>query len=138
MNANPITYKMNRGFCIETDNTAQVSPRSALSFTHVREVLVELEEELYQMLLTYQWTFNTAEVRDEIKSKADTICERYVREQGLYDFFNVCDETNNTSEIIDSQIGVLSTYVEPVKAMGTIVNQITILRTGAIQAGGFQ
>lgn len=138
MNANPIVYKMNRGFCIETDNTAQVSPRSALSYIHVREVLVELEEEMYQMLLTYQWRFNTKEVREEIKAKADAICQRYVRDNGLYDFFNVIDETNNTSEIIDAQIGVLDTYVEPVKAMGVIVNNITILKTGDIQAGGFR
>lgn len=138
MNANPIVYKMNRGFCIETDNTAQLSPRSALSYIHVREVLIELEEEMYQMLLTYQWRFNTKDVRDEIKAKADAICQRYVRENGLYDFFNVIDETNNTAEIIDAQIGVLDTYVEPIKAMGVIVNNITILKTGDIQAGGFR
>lgn len=138
MNANPIVYKMNRGFVIETDNTAQLSPRSALSFTHVREVLIELEEQLYQMLLTYQWRFNTSDVRDEIKSKADAICENFVRNNGLFDFFNVCDETNNTPEIIDAQIGILESFVEPVKAMGVIVNNITILKTGTIQAGGFR
>jgi hypothetical protein len=138
MNANPIVYKMNRGYCIETDNTAQVSPRSALSYIHVREVLIELEEEMYQMLLTYQWRFNTREVREEIKAKADAICQRYVRDNGLYDFFNVIDESNNTPEIIDAQIGILDTYVEPIKAMGVIVNNITILKTGDIQAGGFR
>lgn len=138
MNANPIVFKRNRGFVIETDNTAQVQPRSALSFTHVREVLIELEEELYQMLLTYQWRFNTPEVRAEIKSNADRICERYVRENGLFDFFNVMDETNNTPDVIDAQIGVIDTFVEPVKAMGVIVNQVTILKTGDIAAGGFR
>jgi len=138
MNANPIVFKRNRGFVIETDNTAQVLPRSALSFTHVREVLIELEDELYQMLLTYQWRFNTSEVRAEIKADADRICERYVRENGLYDFFNVMDETNNTSEIIDAQIGVLDTFVEPVKSMGIIVNNLTILKTGDIASGGFR
>lgn len=138
MNANPIVYKINRGFVIETDNTAQLVPRSALSNTHVREALIELEEEMYQMLLTYQWRFNTPEVRSEIKAKADAICERYVRERGLYDFENIMDETNNTGDLIDAQIGVLDTFVEPVKAMGIIVNNITILKTGDIQAGGFR
>ena len=137
MNANPILFKRNRGFVIETDNTAQVQPRSALSYTHVREVLIELEEEMYQMLLTYQWRFNTAEVRAEIKANADRICEGYVRENGLYDFYNVMDETNNTPDIIDAQIGVLDTFVEPVKAMGVIVNNVTILKTGDIASGGF-
>ncbi len=138
MNANPIVYKMGRGFCIETDNTAQASPRSALSYTHVREVLIELENEMYNMLIDYQWRFNTVEVRAEIKANADKICQRFVQENGLYAFRNVMDESNNTADKIDAQIGIIDTYVEPVKAMGVIVNNITILKTGTIAAGGFQ
>lgn len=134
---NPIVFKRNRGFVIETENTAQTLYNSALSFIHVREVLIELERELSRMLLDFQWKFNTPEVRAEIKLRADVICERYVSRNGLYNYFNKCDEENNTNEIIDNQIGVLDTYVEPIKGMGIIVNNITILRTGAIQAGGF-
>ena len=89
------------------------------------------------MLLNFQWQFNTSEIRAEIKLRADMICEKYVNQGGLYNFFNKIDEENNTSEIIDNQIGVLDTYVEPVKGMGIIVNNITILKTGAIDAGGF-
>ena len=134
---NPIVFKRNRGFMIETENTAQTLYRSALSYIHVREVLIELERELSAMLLDYQWKFNTAETRAEIKLRADGICESYVNRNGLYNYFNKCDEENNTPTLIDNQIGVLDTYVEPVKGMGIIVNNITILRTGAIQAGGF-
>jgi hypothetical protein len=47
------------------------------------------------------------------------------------------DETNNTLEIIDAGIGVLDTFIEPVKAMGILVNNVTILATGDIQAGRF-
>ncbi len=134
---NPIVFKRNRGYVIETENTSQTLYRSALSFIHVREVLIELERELSAMLLEFQWRFNTAEVRAEIKLRADVICEKYVNKNGLFNYFNKCDEENNTSEIIDNQIGVLDTYVEPIKGMGVIVNNITILRTGAIAAGGF-
>jgi hypothetical protein len=134
---NPIVYKKNRGWQIETENTAQTLYKSALSYLHVREVLIELERELSAMLLDFQWKFNTAEVRAEIKLRADVICEKYVNKNGLYNYFNKCDEENNTQTIIDSQIGVLDTYVEPIKGMGIIVNNITILRTGAINAGGF-
>jgi len=134
---NPIVFKRNRGFVIETENTGQTLYKSALSYLHVREVLIELERELSSMLLEFQWRYNTADVRAEIKLRADSICEKYVNRNGLYNYFNKCDEENNTQEIIDNQIGVLDTYVEPIKAMGIIVNNITILRTGAIQAGGF-
>jgi hypothetical protein len=134
---NPIVYKRNRGFVIETENTGQTLYKSALSYLHVREVLIELERELGAMLLEFHWKFNTPEIRAEIKLRADVICEKYVNKNGLYNYFNKCDEENNTPTIIDNQIGVLDTYVEPIKGMGVIVNNITILRTGAIQAGGF-
>lgn len=134
---NPIVFKRNRGYIIETENTGQTLYRSALSYIHVREVLIELERELSRMLLDYQWKFNTPDVRAEIKLRADVICETFVSKNGLYNYFNKMDDENNTPEIIDNQIGVLDTYVEPIKGMGIIVNNITILRTGAISAGGF-
>jgi hypothetical protein len=135
---NPLVFKRNRGYVIETENTAQVLYKSALSYIHVREVLIELERELSRMLLDFQWKFNTPDIRAEIKLRADTICETYVSRNGLYNYFNKMDDENNTPEIIDNQIGVLDTYVEPIKGMGIIVNNITILRTGAIDAGGFE
>jgi hypothetical protein len=134
---NPIVFKRNRGNIIETENTAQTLYRSALSYIHVREVLIELERELSRMLLDFQWQFNTPDIRAEIKLRADLICETYVSRNGLFNYFNKMDEENNTPEIIDNQIGVLDTYVEPIKGMGIIVNNVTILRTGAIEAGGF-
>ena len=134
---NPLVFKRNRGYVIETENTAQTLYKSALSYIHVREVLIELERELSRMLLDFQWKFNTPDIRAEIKLRADVICATYVSKNGLYNYFNKMDDENNTAEIIDNQIGVLDTYVEPIKGMGIIVNNITILRTGAIDAGGF-
>jgi hypothetical protein len=134
---NPIVFKKNRGFVIETQNTAQTLVSSALSLINVREVLIELERELSAMLLDFQWKINTPDVRSEIKLRADTICETYVNRNGLFNYFNKMDDENNTIELIDNQIGVLDTYVEPIRGMGIIVNNITILRTGAISAGGF-
>jgi len=134
---NPIVLKRNRGYVIETENTALTLYKSSLSFLHVREVLIELERDLSAMLLDFQWKFNTADVRAEIKLRADVICASFVNKNGLFNYFNKCDDENNTPDIIDNQIGVLDTYVEPVKGMGIIVNNITILRTGAIASGGF-
>ena len=138
MGCNPITFIRNVGYIINDENTAQVFPESSLSFLHSREVLIELENELYDMLLRYQWKFNTATIRSEIKYKSDRICQRYVDSVGLYAYRNVIDETNNTPYIIDLQGGVLDTYVEIVKGMGWIVNSITIERTGTINSTGFQ
>ena len=137
MSVNPIISKRNRGRVIETENTAETLANSALGLIHVREVLIELERDLSDMLLNFQWKFNTPEVRSEIKMRADVICEDYVNRNGLFNFFNKIDNENNTQEIIDNQIGVLDTFVEPVKGMGIIINNITILNTGGIESNGF-
>jgi len=138
MGANPVTFIRNVGYTINDENTAQVFPVSSLSYMHSREVLIELENEIYDMLLRYQWKFNTPSIRSEIKYRADRICQRYVDSNALYAYRNVCDTTNNTNYIIDLQGGVLDTFVEIVKGMGWIVNNITIERTGAINSTGFQ
>ena len=134
---NPIVFKRNRGNVIETENTALTLYKSSLSYLHVREVLIELERELSRMLLDYQWKYNTPDIRAEIKLRADIICETYVNKNGLYNYFNKMDEENNTPDLIENQIGVIDTYVEVIKGMGIIVNNVKILRTGAIESGGF-
>ena len=138
MNANPIAYKINNGYCINDEASAQVFPYSSLSFLHSREVLIELENGMYDMLLKYQWSFNTPEIRAEIKYRADKICKDMLDNDAFYDFWNVCDETNNTDYVIDLQMGVLDTYVEIIKGMGIIVNNITIMKKGDIQSMGFK
>ena len=137
MKANPIVSKRNRGFVIETQNTAQTLSRSALGVINVREVLIEIEQELRDMLLNFQWKFNTPEIRAEIKLRADSICEKYQNQNGLFNYFNKIDSENNPPDLIDQQIGRLDTYLEPTKGMAVIVNNVTILRTGQIESGGF-
>jgi hypothetical protein len=132
MGVNPISYDKNAGFYIETEFTASRKPLNALSFLHVREILIDLENEMYAMLLKYQWKFNTPDIRAKIKREADDICQSYVDKGALYAFDNVIDDSNNTSTIIDNQFGLLETYIEPVKSMGTLVNVINVMETGAL------
>ncbi len=134
MGLNPIMYLKNVGFYIETEFTASTVPLSSLSFLHVREVLIDLENELYAMLFKYQWKFNTPAIRAKIKREADEICQRYVDRSALYAYENLIDETNNTPQLIDNQFGLLETKISVVKAMGILVNIITINATGTLEA----
>ena len=134
---NPIIKDSKGRFRIETEYTAQQTVKSALSYIHVREVLIELETELSEMLRVFQWKFNTSEVRAEIKLRADAICQRFVDRKGLYGYKNVCDDSNNTNTLIDNQLGVLDTYVEPIKALQSILNRINVLKTGGLLSTGF-
>ena len=138
MKVNAIASKGNRGFAIETENTADTTQVSSLSYLHTREVLIDLERDLRDMLMNFQWKYNTPEVRADIKHRADAICQTYVNQYGLYTFFNKIDEQNNTNEMIDNQLGLLETYVEVIKNLAVIVNQINIEKTGTINSSGFQ
>lgn len=137
MNLNPIVKIRDVGYCINSEFTAQVFPYSSLSLIHAIEVLIELENSLYDMLLRFQWLENTPEIRSQIKYRADKICRELQSRGALYDFANVINETNNTDYIIDLQMGVLDTYVEIIKNMGIIVNNMIIMRKGGIQSSGF-
>ena len=133
-----INYAKNNGYYIESEWTASLSPLSSLSYLHCREVLIDLENDLYAMLLKYQWKFNTVTIRAKIKREADSICQSYVDRSALYAYKNVIDETNNTPTLIDNQFGLLETYIEIVKGLAIIVNQINVMNTGEIgNASGF-
>ncbi|MFV2015580.1 MAG: hypothetical protein ACC656_09150, partial [Candidatus Heimdallarchaeota archaeon] len=123
---NPFTQDNNGTFWIYSNNTAYI-PTSALEYINVREALIELERAHRQMLLNFQWQFNTREIRNVIVRAADTIDERFKNQNAIAAYTNVMDETNNPNEIIDSGAGVIDTYIEPVLGMGTIVLRIQIL-----------
>ena len=74
----------------------------------------------------------------EIKTLADNFLATVQNDDGVYDYKNVMDETNNTPEVIDQNVGILDTYIEPVRGMEILVQRTTILKTGAISAGNFQ
>lgn len=134
---NPIVFQRGVGLTILGNKTGQQSIKSALSSAHVREVLIHIQEGLANILQGYVFEFNTAQTRLEIKTLADAFMESVKADQGVYDFKNVIDQTNNTNEVIDNNIGILDTFVEPVKGLEIVVHRTTVLNTGEIQTGNF-
>jgi hypothetical protein len=134
---NAIVNKRGFGLTINANQTAQQSIKSALSQIHVRELIIYIQDGIEAILKNYRWEFNTAQNRLEIKTLADNFLSQILADGGVYDFQNIMDTTNNTTEIIDSNIGILDTYVEPVRGMGILVHRTTILKTGTIATGNF-
>jgi hypothetical protein len=135
---NPIVFQSGTGPTIFANKTAQQTPRSALSSINVREVVIYIQDGIDAILKNYLFEFNTAQTRLEIKTLADNFLSTVQNDDGVYDFRNVMDESNNTPEVIDQNIGILDTYIEPVRGMEILVQRTTILRTGAISTGNFQ
>ena len=134
---NPIVFERGVGLSIKGNKTAQQSVKSALSSAHVREVLIYIENGLADILKGYLFEFNDAQTRLEIKTLADSFMESVMADKGVYAYKNVMDSTNNTGEVIDNNMGILDTYVEPIKGLEIIVHRTTILNTGEIATGNF-
>jgi hypothetical protein len=134
---NPIVFQRGAGLVITGNVTAQQSIKSALSSAHVREVLIYIEEGLAKILKNYVYEFNTAQTRLEIKTLADSFMNSLKADGGVYDYKNVMDQTNNTTDVIDNNIGILDTFVEPVKGLEIVVQRTTVLNTGEIKTGNF-
>ena len=86
------------------------------------------------MLQNYQWELNTSTLRDTIKTKADTILEKIAANGGVYAFINICDETNNTPDVVDNEMIILDTSIEPARGAGKMVQRLTIHKTGGISS----
>ena len=132
---NPIVFQRGTGLTILGNKTAQQSIKSALSSAHVREVLIYIQDGMADILKDYIFEFNTAQTRLEIKTLADSFLQGVKQDNGIYEFKNVMDSTNNTNEVIDNNMGIIDTYVEPVKGLEIVVHRTTVLNTGEIQSG---
>lgn len=134
---NPIVFQRGSGLVITGNKTGQQNIKSALSSAHVREVLIYIQDGLAAILKNYVFEFNTAQTRLEIKTLADSFMESVKGDSGVFDFKNIMDSTNNTNEVIDANIGILDTFVEPVKGLEIVVSRTTVLNTGEIATGNF-
>jgi hypothetical protein len=132
MGINAIVYVPRQGTYVNSNQTAKQVPVSGLSKVHIRELVIYLQNEIEHLLQSYQWELNTQTLRDTIRSKADAICETIKNNGGIYEYINICDETNNTPEVIDNEMIILDTEIEPARGAGKMVHQLTIHRTGGL------
>lgn len=134
---NAILNKRGLGLVINANNTGQQNIKSALSQAHVRELVIYIQDAIEDILKNYRWEFNTVQNRLEIKTLVDNLSAQIISDGGAFNIVNIMDNTNNTEDIIDANMGVIDTYLEPVRGMGVLVQRTTILKTGTIARGQF-
>lgn len=131
---NCMVYRPSFGTFVNANQTAKQTPKSALSAINVRELVIYLQDEIGKILQAYQWEFNNPTTREAIKSRADLICESAKNGGGIQRYLNVIDESNNTEDIIDNEMCVLSTSIEPGRGAGKMIHELTIYRTGGMSS----
>jgi hypothetical protein len=131
---NCMVYEPRKGTYINSNQTAKQNPVTSLSKINVRELCIYIQDEIEKLLTDYHWDFNTPNLRNRIKDRADVILEQVQNNEGVYKYYNQCDDYNNTDDVIDNEMFVLSTSIEPTKGAGKMVQELTIYRKGGMKS----
>ena len=95
-------------------------------------MVIYLRSQLQKLAKPYIFEPNDKITRDEIKGAAESLLLELVGQRALYDFFVVCDESNNTPSRIDRNELYLDIAIEPVKAVEFIYIPLRLKNTGEI------
>lgn len=126
---NPVVTIPGQGTVLFGDRTAQTKP-SAFDRINVRRLFIVLEKAI-SIAAKYQlFEFNDATTRALFVATVEPYLRDVQSRRGIYDFKVVCDETNNTPEVIDSNQFVASIFIKPAKSINFINLSFIATRTG--------
>ena len=126
---NPVATFPGQGTILFGDKTALSKP-SAFDRINVRRLFIVLEKAIATAA-----KFSLFELNDEFtRAQFVSLVEPFLRDvqgrRGIYDYRVVCDETNNTGQVIDSNQFVGDIYVKPAKSINFIQLNFVAVRTG--------
>ena len=126
---NPITFVPGAGIILFGDKTA-LSYVSAFDRINVRRLFLTIEESIERAARAQLFEFNDLITR----SNFINIVEPYLRDvkskRGITDFLVICDESNNTPAIIDSNQFKADIFVKPARSINFIGLTFVATRTG--------
>ena len=131
---NCMVYVDGKGTCINSNQTAKQNPVTTLSKISTRELVIFLQDEIEKMMLDYHWDFNTPNLQQRIKDRADVILDTAKNNGGVYVYRNQCDKYNNTDDVINNEMFILSTSIEPGMGAGKMVQELYIYRKGGMSS----
>jgi len=103
---------------------------SALNRINVRRLLIFLERWAQTVSSKYLYEPNTSDVRASYKADLETEFARAYTFGGLYAYRIVCDESNNSPEVIDRNELRVAIMVQPTKTIEFILANFIITKTG--------
>lgn len=126
---NPVVSFPGQGTVLFGDKTLQSKP-SAFDRINVRRLFIVLEKAIATAAKYQLFEFNDSFTRAQFKSMVEPFLRDVQGRRGVTDFRVVCDETNNTGEIIDRNEFVADIYVKPARAINFISLNFIAARTG--------
>ena len=126
---NPVVNFPGQGVVLFGDKTFLNKP-SAFDRINVRRLFIVLEKAIATAAKFTLFEFNDAFTRSQFKN----LIEPYLRDvqgrRGIYDFRVVCDETNNTAEVIDGNRFIGDIYIKPARSINFIQLNFVAVRSG--------
>lgn len=110
------------------NQTAYQAMKSDFNKLHIRENLNTAEIECEKVLKKYNFLYNTPAVRANIVQQLTPILSAMQISGALAKYEIICDETNNTAEVIESDICVVEISLWMNHGMEKIVQKFTLQR----------
>lgn len=127
-NLNPVTFFARDGIVIFGQKTLQKAP-GVFDRVNVRRLFLLLEKQTKAVAKYYVFEPNTLYTRTRLVDDLRPYFEQAKNDQGLYDYLIVCDERNNTPDVIDANELVVDIYIKPVRVAEFILVNFRATRT---------
>jgi hypothetical protein len=126
---NPVVTQPGLGTVLFGDKTLTQKP-SAFDRINVRRLFIVLEKAIATAAKFQLFEFNDGFTRSQFVSLVEPFLRDVQGRRGIYDFKVVCDETNNTGEVVDRNEFVADIYIKPAKSINFITLNFVATRTG--------
>ena len=126
---NPVATFSGQGTVLFGDKTGLSSP-SAFDRINVRRLFIILEKAVATASKFQLFEFNDEFTRANFRNIVEPFLREVQGRRGITDFLVVCDETNNTGEVIDRNEFIAEIFVKPARSINFITLQFIATRTG--------
>jgi hypothetical protein len=126
---NPVVNFAGQGTVLFGDKTFTMKP-SAFDRINVRRLFIVLEKSIATAAKFTLFEFNDEFTRAQFTSLIEPFLRDIKGRRGIYDFKVVCDSTNNTTNVIDSNQFVGDIFIQPARSINFIQLNFVAVRTG--------
>jgi phage tail sheath protein FI len=126
---NPVVTFQGEGTVLFGDKTLLSKP-SAFDRINVRRLFIVLEKAIARAARFSLFEFNDQFTRAQFVALVEPFLRDVQGRRGVTDFRVVCDETNNTGEVIDRNEFVGDIYIKPARSINFIQLNFVAVRTG--------
>ena len=126
---NPVVTFPGQGTILYGDKTLLSKP-SAFDRINVRRLFIVLEKAIATASRSTLFEFNDTFTRSQFKNLITPYLRDVQGRRGITDFLVICDESNNTGEVIDRNEFVGDIYIKPSRSINFIQLNFVAVRSG--------